>query len=55
MIFKGKEIELNNTKKILEIEGFAFVSKDRRGVGLLLDESLDWNIAFTAMQVQNKF
>jgi simple sugar transport system ATP-binding protein len=33
----------------------AFVSEDRRGVGLLLDESLDWNIAFTAMQVRGDF
>jgi simple sugar transport system ATP-binding protein len=33
----------------------AFVSEDRRGVGLLLEEALDWNIAFTAMQAQNKF
>ena len=33
----------------------AFVSEHRRGVGLLLDESLEWNIAFPAMQIQNKF
>jgi len=33
----------------------AFVSEDRRGVGLLLDESLEWNIAFTAMQIQGKY
>ena len=30
----------------------AFVSEDRRGVGLLLEEGIDWNITFTAMQVQ---
>ena len=41
-------------KKILGII-FAFVSEDRRGVGLLLDESLEWNISFPAMQIQNKF
>ena len=35
--------------------GMAFVSEDRRGVGLLLDESLEWNIAFTAMQIQEKY
>jgi simple sugar transport system ATP-binding protein len=34
--------------------GMAFVSEDRRGVGLLLEEPLDWNIAFTALQAQNK-
>ena len=33
----------------------SFVPEDRRGVGLLLDESLEWNIAFPAMQIQNKF
>ena len=32
----------------------AFVSEDRRGVGLLLDESLEWNVSFTLMQSQNK-
>jgi simple sugar transport system ATP-binding protein len=31
-----------------------FVSEDRRGVGLLLDETLEWNIAFTAMQIQER-
>jgi simple sugar transport system ATP-binding protein len=35
--------------------GLAFVSEDRRGVGLLLDEPIDWNICFNAMQVQDKF
>jgi simple sugar transport system ATP-binding protein len=35
--------------------GMAFVSEDRRGVGLLLDESLDWNIAFGAMQTQGAY
>ncbi|HAA38143.1 MAG TPA: sugar ABC transporter ATP-binding protein, partial [Firmicutes bacterium] len=31
------------------------VSEDRRGVGLLLDESIELNIAFSAMQVKNEF
>lgn len=35
--------------------GMAFVSEDRRGVGLLLDEPIDWNIVFTVMQSNNKF
>ncbi len=52
--FNGEEIPLNNPRKCLDAS-FAFVSEDRRGVGLLLDESLEWNIAFPAMQVQNKF
>ena len=54
VVFDGQEIPLNNPRKCLD-SGFSFVSEDRRGVGLLLDESLEWNIAFPAMQVQNKF
>lgn len=54
VIFEGKEIPLNDAKAALD-SGFAFVSEDRRGVGLLLDESLEWNISFTAMQTQNLF
>ena len=33
----------------------AFVSEDRRGMGLLLDDSIEDNIVFTSMQIQNKF
>lgn len=50
----GKPIRLNDPAAALAA-GMAFVSEDRRGVGLLLEEGLDWNIAFTAMQAQNKF
>jgi simple sugar transport system ATP-binding protein len=50
----GQEIVLNNPRKCLDAS-IAFVSEDRRGVGLLLDETLEWNIAFPAMQIQNKF
>lgn len=52
--FKGEELELGNTLDILK-KGIAFVSEDRRGVGLLLDEPIYWNISFNAMQVQNKY
>lgn len=52
--FGGKELVLNNPDAVLR-DGLAFVSEDRRGVGLLLDESLDWNISFTAMQVKQMF
>ena len=52
--FDGQEIPLNSPRKCLD-SSFAFVSEDRRGVGLLLDETLEWNIAFPAMQIQNKF
>ncbi|MBQ1492992.1 MAG: sugar ABC transporter ATP-binding protein [Blautia sp.] len=52
--FKGKEIPLNNPKKCLDAS-LAFVSEDRRHVGLLMNESLEWNISFPAMQVQGKY
>ena len=54
VVFKGQEIPLNEPRRCLDAS-LAFVSEDRRGVGLLLDESLEWNIAFPAMQIQNKF
>ena len=52
--FDGKQIPLNNPRKCLDAS-LAFVSEDRRDVGLLLDETLEWNIAFSAMQIQDKF
>ena len=52
--FMGKKIPLNSPRRCLDSK-LAFVSEDRRGVGLLLDESLGWNIAFPAMQINNKF
>ena len=52
--FNGEEIPLNCPRKCLN-ENLAFVSEDRRGVGLLLDETLKWNIAFPAMQIHNRF
>lgn len=54
IFFENKPLPLNNTLEALK-SGIAFVSEDRRGVGLLLDEPIDWNIAFNAMQVDNKF
>ena len=54
VVFEGNEIPLNSPRRCLD-SSFAFVSEDRRGVGLLLDESLEWNIAFPAMQIQNRF
>lgn len=52
--FDGKTIPLNDPRACLDAS-IAFVSEDRRGVGLLLDETLEWNISFSAMQIQNKF
>ena len=54
VIFMGKKIPLNSPRRCLDSK-LAFVSEDRRGVGLLLDETLGWNVAFPAMQINNKF
>lgn len=54
VFFENKPLEIGNTKESIN-KGLAFVSEDRRGVGLLLEEPIDWNISFTAMQVQEKF
>jgi simple sugar transport system ATP-binding protein len=54
MFLDGKEIPLGNPKAVLDA-GMAFVSEDRRGVGLLLDESLDWNIAFASMLTRGAY
>jgi len=51
---EGKSLPLGDPRKILDA-GVAFVSEDRRGVGLLLDESLEWNIAFTVMQIRGLY
>jgi len=52
--YKGKNFVLNSPKTALDLK-LAFVSEDRRGFGLLLDEPIYWNVTFPAMQVQNKY
>ncbi len=54
VIFKGDNLELNNAKNSLK-KGLAFVSEDRRGVGLLLDSSIELNIIITTMQTRGNF
>jgi len=51
---RGQALKLNSPKDALNA-GLAFVSEDRRGIGLLLDQPLSWNIAFTTMQVKEQF
>jgi len=51
---KEEKLKLNDTKEALN-KGLAFVSEDRRGVGLLLDSSIEHNIIVTTMQIKNKF
>lgn len=50
----GVEIPLGNTSAALAA-GMAFVSEDRRGVGLLLGQSIEYNIAAPAMQCLDMF
>ncbi len=52
--FDGQKIDPSKLGDALH-KGIAFVSEDRRGVGLLLDESIEQNIIFTALQIQKKF
>lgn len=54
VLVHGRELQLGNTRAAYNA-GLAFVSEDRRGVGLLLDSSIEVNIAFTAMQMRDKF
>jgi len=50
----GKALPLGKTRKMLDA-GVAFVSEDRKGVGLLIEEPIDENIMFTAMSVHGDF
>ena len=52
--YHGKDFILNSPKTALDLK-LAFVSEDRRGFGLLLDEPIYWNVTFPAMQVLNKY
>ncbi len=52
--FNGKKLTLNDPKSAIK-SGLAFVSEDRKGIGLLLDESIEANISFSAMQINNDF
>ncbi|KAF0196608.1 MAG: ribose transport system ATP-binding protein [Bacillota bacterium] len=54
VVIKGAKLALSDTRAAYHA-GLAFVSEDRRGVGLLLDSSIELNIAFTAMQMKDKF
>ncbi len=51
---KGEKLKLNSPKDSLRRD-IAFVSEDRRGIGLLLDTSIEMNIVVTAMQTKKMF
>lgn len=52
--YEGVAVPLNSPHKALNM-GLAFVSEDRRGVGLVLEDSIANNIVLTSMQSQDKF
>lgn len=54
IIKDGKELALNNPREMLN-HSIAFLSEDRRGVGLLLDEAIDYNIAYTSLEIKDDF
>jgi len=54
VVKNGQVMELNNTRAALTHK-MAFVSEDRRGTGLLLEDSIEFNIAATATQVLGTF
>lgn len=54
IIYNGNELPLNSPKDALD-NRLVFVSEDRRGIGLLLDEPIYLNIAFGSMQVHDRY
>ena len=54
VVFEGTPLPLNRTNRVLEA-AIGYVSEDRKGVGLLLDESVENNIVFTDMQVHRNY
>lgn len=52
--FLGQKVKLNDARAALS-SGMAMVSEDRRGVGLLLGESIEDNIVFNAMQINGDY
>ncbi|MCL1863955.1 MAG: sugar ABC transporter ATP-binding protein [Defluviitaleaceae bacterium] len=49
-----ESLPLNDTRKVLD-SGLAFVSEDRKEVGLLVEKAIDYNIMFTAMNIKSEF
>jgi simple sugar transport system ATP-binding protein len=50
----GKPLTLNDPRGAIRAR-LAFVSEDRRGVGILPDESIELNIGLTAIEAQGRF
>lgn len=54
VFYKGEKLPFQKPLAVLK-NGIGFVSEDRRGIGLLLDESIRMNICLLAMQIRNRF
>jgi len=52
--FNGHDLKLNDIKNALK-EGLAFVSEDRRNIGLLLEDSIERNIAISRLHIKKDF
>lgn len=52
--FQDKPLQLNNPYAFLNT-GLAFLSEDRRGVGLLLNEPINFNICLTSFYIKGRF
>lgn len=50
----GQKLDKRSTKDMLQ-KKVAFVSEDRKGIGLVLDESIEMNIVFTSLQLSPQF
>lgn len=54
IIKDGEPLTLNSPKEMLDHE-IVFLSEDRKDVGLLLDEPIDFNIAYTTLRNKERF
>lgn len=54
IVYEGKPLAYQQVGEALK-QGMAYVSEDRKGVGLLLDESIALNIVYTDMQVNRHY
>lgn len=51
--FNGKPLNIKNTKNVLS-KGIAFLSEDRKKVGLMLDESIQTNCVMTSVVTKDR-
>ena len=54
VIYKGEPLNIRNTKEVLS-KRMAFLSEDRKKVGLILDESIKTNCIMSSRVIDNRF